>query len=170
MPEWNDILHMITAAADWFQRHWTAVVAALALLGIGIDKTPWIKINPVKSFFEKLGTYIGDYLNKVFNANESMKRLESKIDEQAIKIEQVESEMRKNDNETAKDKVSRLRWEILAFANAQDFMDYDMEMYGHIMDVYEDYESTLRERGMPNGRVDAAYAKICRRREEKFGY
>ena len=75
MPEWNDILHMITAAADWFQRHWTAVVAALALLGIGIDKTPWIKINPVKSFFEKLGTYIGDYLNKVFNANESVKRL-----------------------------------------------------------------------------------------------
>ena len=63
MPEWNDILHIIKTAAVWFQQYWAAVVAALALLGIGIDRSPWIKINPIKSLFKKLGTCFGNYLN-----------------------------------------------------------------------------------------------------------
>lgn len=43
MPEWNDILHIIKTAAVWFQQYWAAVVAALALLGIGIDRSTYFK-------------------------------------------------------------------------------------------------------------------------------
>lgn len=168
MPEWNDILHIIKTAAVWFQQYWAAVVAALALLGIGIDRSPWIKINPIKSLFSKIGTCFGKYLNRVFN--ESVAEIETKIDEQTKRIEALEQNISQYKEEELEDKIDRLRWQILDFANAQDTRDYDIEMYGHIEDVYKRYERIIEENKLTNGRVDTAHANINKKRLEKFGY
>ena len=168
MPEWNDILHIIKTAAVWFQQYWAAVVAALALLGIGIDRSPWIKINPIKSLFKKIGTCFGNYLNSVFT--DSVAEIEAKIDEQTKRIEILEHNINQDKAEELEDKINELRWQILDFANAQDFRDYDIEMYGHIEDVYKRYERIIEEHHLTNGRVDAAHANINRKRLEKFGY
>lgn len=168
MPGWNDILCVIKASADWFQQHYAAVIAVLALLGIGIDKTPWIKVNPIKSLVNKIGERVGNYLNGVFK--DSVAELNSKIDEQTRRIEKLENDMLQDKNDEIEDKIYDMRWKILDFANGQEDRDYDIEMYAHIKDVYDRYEKIIDEKGMTNGRVDVAYAKICKKRKEKIGY
>lgn len=129
-------------------KYWGVIVAALGILGIGIENTKWININPYSSLFG----WIGKKINKETN---------SKIDALSIDVENVKKELDLHTSDSDKKEAKRLRGEILDFANScRNKRKHRMEEFEHIMDVYADYHRYVEERNLENGYLDEEYQYI----------
>lgn len=59
------------------------------------------------------------------------------------------------------DKISRVRWEIIDFANCCKKREYNKEAYTHIIDLYHStYKHILEKYGKSNGQVDMSMEYI----------
>lgn len=60
----------------------------------------------------------------------------------------------KLDRNLVKKSIEDMRWTILDFGNSiRDGRKYDLDAYNHIKDIHDEYEITLKENDMENGRV-----------------
>lgn len=93
-----------------------SILSILAILGIAVDLTPSIKINPVKEILK----WIGKQINK--EMLDRINKLETKVDE---------------------NEKDRIRHEIYTFANnmRNNKRKYTAEEFKHIFDINEKYRS-----------------------------
>lgn len=123
------------------------VLMWLAGIGIVIDMTPGIKIQPIRWLLGWIGKQMNRELQKDF-------------------------EKLTKDFETHK--IDSWRTEILDFANsAMNRRKHTKEEFDHIIKVHDDYEKYVKERGLENGQVKLAYeyiVKIYKRCLEKNSF
>lgn len=101
---------------DFFIANMKNIISMFAMLGIVIDLTPAIKINPVKAILK----WIGKQINK--EMLDRINKLETKVDE---------------------NEKDRIRHEIYTFANnmRNNKRKYTAEEFKHIFDINEKYRS-----------------------------
>ena len=116
------------------------IVTWLALFSIVIEVAP-IKINP----WTKLLKGIGNRMNA-----DIIKRLE-----------EVESQLKKQDDKIDNNEKDRVRYEILDFARTCRKQDkHTKEEFDHIFEQYDKYEVILAKLEQPNGKVTQAMRYI----------
>ena len=126
---------------DAISAHLPLIVTILALFGIAIDLTPWIKVNPIKSLFR----WIGKQIN--YEIKEQINSLQSEIDE-----------VRKDGDER---EVRRLRAGILDFANGcRNGKKHTKDQFENVFRDYEDYISITEKRDIKNGFLEDEFDYI----------
>lgn len=111
-----------------------ATVTLLASLGVVIEFTPFIKINPLSWVLEK----VGETMNK---------KLNEKVDKLSVQMTAHE--------------IDQLRWNILDFANScRQGRRHTKEEFDHVIRCHSDYEKILKENDMENGQVNMDYKYI----------
>ena len=116
-------------------------------LGIFIDITPGIKLNPVKAIFK--------YLGKSFNSSIETEISELK-DDVNKKFTELQKEQKRQKNALdriiidGQDKeINRLRWEIIDFDNGiQNKVKHSKEQYRHILNQFSRYKLVMNEIGI----------------------
>ncbi len=110
------------------------IVVVLSSLGIVIEFTPVIRINPLSWLAEKVGTAMN---KKVL---EEMNILKNKM----------------TDHE-----IDQLRWNILDFANScRQGRRHTKEEFDHVIKAHTDYMRILNDNDLENGQVDEDYKYI----------
>jgi len=120
-------------------------------VGIVVDLTPGIKVQPVRWILKKIG--------KLLNADtaEQIGELQKKMDnlEKALEEHKIES----------------IRFEILDFANScMNGRKHTKEEFDHVIKAHDDYMQHVNKHKLENGQMKMAYAyieKIYARRMEK---
>lgn len=108
----------------------------LALLSVIVEFTP-IKLSPISWLLKKAGTVMNSEII------ERMNRLEAKLVEQDVKIDNNEKD--------------RLRFEILDFASScRSGRMHTIEEFDHILEQYDKYEVILAKLEQPNGKTTQA--------------
>lgn len=115
-------------------------------LGIFIDITPGIKLNPVKAIFK--------YLGKSFNSSVEAEVSELK-EEVNTRFDAIQKEQKRQ--KTALDRIiidsqdkeiNRLRWEIIDFDNGiQNKVKHSKEQYRHILNSFSRYKVIMDDIG-----------------------
>ena len=109
-------------------------VTLLASLGVVIEFTPFIKINPLSWVLEKVGAAMNKNLNE-------------KVDKLSVQMTAHE--------------IDQLRWNILDFANScRQGRRHTKEEFDHVIRCHSDYEKILKENDMENGQVNTDYKYI----------
>lgn len=128
----------------------------IILLGLFVDITPGIKLNPIKAIFKYFGKYFNSSIEK--ELIELKKEMNSKIDQiQAEQTEQREALDRIILNDQNKE-IQRLRWEIIDFNNGiMNEVRHSREQYRHVLDAFEKYNSIIQEVGSS---VDEYYRNV----------
>ena len=109
-------------------------VTLLASLGVVIEFTPFIKINPLSWVLEKVGAAMNKSLNE-------------KVDKLSVQMTAHE--------------IDQLRWNILDFANScRQGRRHTKEEFDHVIRCHSDYEKILKENDMENGQVNMDYKYI----------
>lgn len=117
------------------------VVAVLAALGVGIEFTPFIKLNPISWALKKLG--------KAFN-HETLEV-----------VKDLRTKMEALDKNFTQKQIDDLRWNILDFANScRNHRKHTKEEFNHVIDAHKQYEKILAAHGMQNGQVDEDFKYI----------
>lgn len=112
------------------------IAAWLTVLSIVIEVAP-IKINP----WTKLLKGIGNRMNA-----DILKRLD-----------EVETQLKKQDDKIDNNEKDRIRYEILDFARAcRKHEQHTKEEFDHIFEQYDKYEVILAKLEQPNGKVTQA--------------
>ena len=112
------------------------IITWLALFSIVVEVAP-IKINP----WTKLLKGIGSRMNA-----DILKRLE-----------EVESQLKAQDDKIDNNEKDRIRYEILDFARAcRKHEKHTKEEFDHIFEQYDKYEVILAKLEQPNGKVTQA--------------
>ena len=107
-----------------------ALIAWLAGIGVVIDLTPGIKIQPVRWLIKQLGNLL----------NQDLKE----------KIDTLQSEFEDH-------KVDSWRYEILDFANScMNHRRHTKEEFDHVIDTCDKYKKYIEVHKMKNGQVDVA--------------
>ncbi len=106
----------------------------LAGLGIIIDLTPGIKLQPVRWLIKQLGNLLNHDIKK--------------------QLETLQDDLTTH-------KVDSWRHEILSFANScMNHEKHTKEEFDHIIEIHDDYEAYIKKNNIENGRVKADYAYI----------
>ena len=109
-------------------------VTLLASLGVVIEFTPFIKINPLSWVLEKVGAAMNKNLNEM-------------VDKLSVQMTAHE--------------IDQLRWNILDFANScRQGRRHTKEEFDHVIRCHSDYEKILKENDMENGQVNTDYKYI----------
>ena len=109
-------------------------VTLLASLGVVIEFTPFIKINPLSWVLEKVGAAMNKNLNE-------------KVDKLSVQMTAHE--------------IDQLRRNILDFANScRQGRRHTKEEFDHVIRCHSDYEKILKENDMENGQVNTDYKYI----------
>ena len=120
------------------------VLALLAMVGIIIDLTPGIKLQPVRYVIKRIGALMNH-----------------DIKEQLDKIEE----------DLQRHKVESWRHEILSFANeCMNRRKHTKEEFDNFFETHSEYEGYIKANKLENGRVDMAYkyvSSVYMRRCEK---
>lgn len=112
------------------------IVTWLALFSIVIEVAP-IKINPWTTFLKFVGT-----------------RMNADI---LLRLEEVEGQLKKQDDKIDNNEKDRIRYEILDFARAcRKHEKHTKEEFDHIFEQYDKYEVILAKLEQPNGKVTQA--------------
>lgn len=114
------------------------------ILGITIDCTPWIKLNPVRWLFAQLG--------KLLNGN--------RFDEIQKEMSELKDEIKQNKREQDLTRIKDLRSRILSFASSIPKGEPELEEYEEIFDLDEEYVGLLAKYNMTNGRTTRAMSII----------
>lgn len=106
----------------------------LAGLGIIIDLTPGIKLQPVRWLIKQLGNLLNHDIKK--------------------QLDTLQDDLMAH-------KVDSWRHEILSFANScMNRKRHTKEEFDHIIEVHDAYEAYIEKNHLENGRVKADYAYI----------
>lgn len=110
------------------------ILGIIASLGVIIEVTPIVKINPVSMLLK----YFGKMINKDL-------------------IDEIQ-ELRKNFNSH---EIDQIRWNILDFSNScMQGRRHTKEEFDHVIKDYEKYGDIIRKEGLKNGQIDMAYEII----------
>lgn len=140
----------ITDLIDLINQYWGFIVLACGVLGIGLERSKWITINPYSALFG----WIGKRVNK---------DIKKELNEISVKVDNVKTELDNHIIESDKKDFKKIRGEILAFAKSlRSGEKHRMEEYEHIMDLYADYHHYVEKRGFENGYLDAEYEYIVK--------
>lgn len=121
--------------------HWTEIITVLGFLGIAVDITPTIKVQPIRLFLK----WIGAQMNKSIQMD----------------VDEIKQEQKKLSKEFENHTLESKRHEILEFATqCINNQKHDKEQFDHILSVYNDYEEYIRSHHLTNGQVDVAYEYI----------
>lgn len=116
------------------------ILILVTILGIFVEISP-IEINPI-SFIIK---WIGDIFNK--NTREQLAAISAKLEDVSDRIDKIE--------------INDMRSTILDFANScMNERKHTKEEFEHVIDLHTQYEETIIQKGMKNGRVDLAFRYI----------
>ncbi len=122
-----DVWEIAKTALVWFVG---TALPWLAGIGIVIDLTPGIKIQPVRWLIKQLGNLL----------NHDMKE----------QITTLQAEFEDH-------KVDSWRYEILDFANScMNHRRHTKEEFDHVIDTCDKYKKYIEEHKMKNGQVDVA--------------
>lgn len=100
-----------------------------------------IKVNPLSSLLK----WMGNIINK--DIKDQLNLVSGQIESVSNRIDKIEIQ----DNRTI----------ILDFANScMNERRHTKEEFDHIIDLHTEYESTIKEKGLKNGRVDLAFKYI----------
>ena len=115
-------------------------IAILTLLSVFVEIAP-IKMNPLSSFIRWMSTYF----NK--DTKTQLDLITKQLHHVSNRIDIIE--------------INDMRSSILDFANScMHEKKHTKEEFEHIIDLHTQYEETLTEKGMKNGRVDLAFQYI----------
>ena len=123
---------------DWCLEHWSFV---LFVLGLFVQFTPAIKFSPITTVLKWIGKAVnGEVIQRISG-------LERRADEQRMSID--------------KNEMDRIRWEVLAFANAcRNHIRHTKDEFQHIISLNTKYHALLDAHGIENGIFDEEYAYI----------
>lgn len=121
------------------------VIGVLAVLGIAVDLTPVIKIQPIRWLLKMLGRQLNkELVDELSTVKERLDIEEKKLNAHIIGVQ---------------------RHEILAFSNdCINHVPHTREEFEHIIDIHDQYLNTVSADNIENGRVDLAFKII----EENF--
>ena len=116
-------------------------------LGIFIDITPGIKLNPIKAIFR--------YLGKSFNASVESE-LSNLKEEVNVKFGELKNEQKRQKDALDKiiidrqdQEITRLRWEVINFDNGlQNKVKHSSEQYRHILNCFTRYKKIMEDIGI----------------------
>ena len=141
-----------TELIDWINEYWLAATLILGTLGIGIERSTWIKFNPYSALFEWIGKHV----------NKEMKNELSNI---SVKVDNVKKELDNHIVESDKKEFKRIRSTILDFAKSlRNGERHTLKEFENIFDLYADYHHYTITHNFENGYLDAEYDYIV----EKF--
>lgn len=116
--------------------HMQTIIAVLATLGIVVDLTPGIKIQPVRWGIR----YIGNLMNHDLTE----------------KVNKIEKDLQQH-------KIESWRNNILDFANScMNRRRHTKEEFDNFFDDYSDYEKYVKDNKLENGRVEMAYEYVSK--------
>ena len=122
---------------DWLAGNW----GLAALVGLGLVEFTPIKVNPLSRILKWAGN--------VFNG-EVMKRID-KLEENIGKLEQ----------NVDTNEMDRIRWEVLDFANScRNGRRHTKDEFEHIITLVKKYEQLLEKLGKENGVFELEYQYI----------
>lgn len=144
---------------------WDHIWQILVFLGFFIELVP-IKINPISFITNILFKPIREEMKAMKtelnnNINSVKTELENKIDkiQKALETEQKTTAELIQSTELAE--ISRLRWEIIEFANSIDNAQLHVrDEYRHIFDSNRRYHNLIKKYNLENGIVDEEMDKI----------
>lgn len=115
-------------------------IPMVAILGVFIEISP-IKINPLSCIL----SWIGKRLNK--DLNEKINSIEKEVQDISFKVDENE--------------ISRIRHEILSFANlCRQGLEHTKDDFLHIIEINEKYHKILDNRKLTNGVLDEEFLTI----------
>lgn len=162
----NELVELISNNFSVIEKHLTDILKILACLGIVVDVTPWIKINPIRAVLKIISNLVSRYLENIIkNCTNDIRQ---SLKEQDEKISNLDKRFEEKCTEDLMDKIDTIRWTILDFGNAITKRDYDKEAYDHIIELHDWYKKTIDEKQIPNGRMDITYAFIEKKYNEEF--
>lgn len=113
-----------------------SAIALLASLGVLVEFTPFLKINPVSYILKKIGAAM----------NKDIAEQVTKLAEQMTEHE-----------------IDELRWNILNFANrCRNGQKHSKDEFEHVISDHAKYLKILESHGMQNGQVETDYKFIER--------
>lgn len=116
------------------------IILVIAVLSACVEISP-IKINPLSSLLK----WIGGLINK--DIKDQLSSVSSQLDNLQERIDKME--------------INETRSAILDFANScMNERRHTKDEFDHIVDLHTEYEKTISEKGMKNGRVDLAFKYI----------
>lgn len=127
-----------TQAFDWMLNHWSF---CLFVIGMFVQFTPAIKLNPLTAIFKWIGKAVNStVLGRLDGIEERLNQQRKSIDE---------------------NEMDRIRWEVLDFANAcRNHIKHTKDEFQHIIALNKKYHKLLEKYGDENGVFDAEYAYI----------
>ncbi len=138
---------------------YTKAAIIILLLGIFIDITPGIKLNPIKALFR--------YLGKSFNASveNDIKDMKGFMSNQIDKIQSEQVAQREVLNKLIVEKddsdISRMRWEII---NCSDEIvnegKHSRSQYLHVLSSFEEYNRLMSKTENKNNRDDYFHLQV----------
>ena len=141
------------------------VIAILAIFGVAIDLTPWIKINPIRGVFIVIKNSVTKWITDIVDTcisgiKDDLKNQKQAIDKLSIDLQSV------SDRFDMKE-IGDIRRDILNFGmEIQSGRNFPQEEYDRIMEQYEKYEKLIEKHGLTNGKMDITYAFILKKYNE----
>lgn len=134
-------MEVLTDIVKNIQENISAVILLFAAVGITIDLTPAIKIQPVRYILKWIGKQVNHDIND--------------------QVTELKSELDKFKKTVDAHIIDSWRQEILAFSNSCiNHVKHTKEEYDHIIEVHSDYIKKTGENNIRNGKVELAYKII----------
>lgn len=126
------------------------IIYICGILGIAIDLTPWVKINPIRWLFAQIGRLLnGERFDKLEN-----------------EITQLKTDVKQNRYDQDMTRIKDIRKTILDFANSIPARMRDLDEIDEILELDKEYLDLLKKYHMDNGRTDRAMTKIQKYRNK----
>jgi hypothetical protein len=115
--------------------NWGTIVAVLGALGIGIEVTPFIKINPVSWLMRKIGSMLNAELLK--------------------EVSSLKKEFHDHLKEEDDEKINNIRKEIVDFSlSCQRGEHHTRDEFDRIFERVQKYHELLEKYDKENGKID----------------
>ena len=117
------------------KENWGTIVAVLGLFGVGVEMTPFIKINPISWIMSKLGRMLNAELLK--------------------EVASLKTEFRDHLREEDEEKINNIRKEIVDFSlSCQRGEHHTRDEFDRIFERVQKYHELLEKYKKENGKID----------------
>lgn len=134
-------MEWVTNLIEVINSNLAEVIGILAVLGIAVDLTPVIKVQPVRFILRWIGKYLNkDFTDELAAVKERLETTEKTLNAHIIDVQ---------------------RHDILSFANDLiNQIPHTKEEFDYIIEVHNQYLKNISAGNIENGRVDVAYRII----------
>lgn len=117
------------------KENWGTIVAVLGLFGVGVEMTPFIKINPISWIMSKLGRMLNAELLK--------------------EVASLKTEFHDHLREEDEEKINNIRKEIVDFSlSCQRGEHHTRDEFDRIFERVQKYHELLEKYKKENGKID----------------